>query len=142
MWFEEFLAQQVKMTNQLSRFQINRNFLIFCVIGCANTAVNFAVVVTIIGLFDISQIYANVLAFVVANIFSFFANSTYNFKTELTTKNYVKFFSASLYSLIIVAIFSYVADAMNINYIHTFIFLALFSPLINYAMVRFVVFRS
>lgn len=124
------------------KIRTSRNFVIFCVIGCANTAMNFAVVAFMIENLGSSQLTSNVTAFFIANIFSFLMNSSYNFNSKISMANYFKFLMSSFSILIIAALISYISDISKINYIYNFIFILIVSPVINYIILRIFVFKN
>lgn len=119
----------------------HRQFLVFCVIGVLNTAINFAVVVACIEGFGSNQVTANLLAFFIANIASFFANSLWNFRTPLTLGRYWRFLMSSASVVALVLAVSAAADHFGIHYLWTVVALTILSPVMSFLMVRYFAFR-
>lgn len=72
----------------------NRSFLIFCVIGVINTLTHLAVFNQAIGL---GTVLANTVAFIIASLFSYWANATFTYRTEM---KFETFFSSMLTFLV------------------------------------------
>ncbi|MBP5342542.1 GtrA family protein [bacterium] len=101
-----------------------KNFLIFCVIGVINTVINFAVMKGMIYIFDISSttdistkdagiMYyismgtSTLLAFLIASLFSYFANArfTYNERNN-DTKTFLEAFLAFILRFVLTYLFT------------------------------------
>ena len=85
-----------------------RPFIRFCLVGLANTAIDFTFYISLTrgwGFWQKNYLVANALVFITANIFSFVLNKSWTFK-NLEYKNYYwqygKFFLVSLFSLLII----------------------------------------
>lgn len=113
-----------KIANPLRK---HRQFLVFCLIGVLNTAINFAVVVACVEGFGSNQVTANLLAFFMANIASFFANSLWNFHTPLTLARYRRFLMSSVSVVALILVVSAEADHFGIHYLWTVIALTILS---------------
>lgn len=120
----------------------SRQFLIFCLIGLVNTAINFAVAIFLIERFASSQVTANSVAFLVANIASYCANSKWNFKTRMTVSRYGRFLLSSLSVIGLVLVLSAIADWYRIHYLWTLATLTVLSPVMSFVMVRYFAFRD
>ena len=76
-----------------------RLLVAWAVIGLVNTATHLAVVVTGVEGLQFHPVLANGCAFVVANLFSFWANSRWAFRARPTGGHFVRFFTVSLAGL-------------------------------------------
>jgi putative flippase GtrA len=92
-------------------------FLRFSGIGLLNTAVHVVVVVVLVELGGFGSVSANVAAFVVANTFSFWANSRWTFRASLSARRYGRFLMVSLLGLAVTAAVSGFASWMNWHYL-------------------------
>ena len=110
-----------KMIEYIKTNFFTKSFIIFCIIGVINTIINFLVMKGVLYLFDISYeidistkeagvVYylsmavATLLAFIVASIFSYFANAKFTYKEE---KNDSKTFFEAFLAFIIRFILTY-----------------------------------
>lgn len=100
----------------LSR-KIFRRFSGFSVIGVINTLIHLLVVTGMVELSDASAVGANCLAFVIANVFSFWANSRWNYGTPMTGRRFKRFFAVSIAGLMVTAGISAVASAQGWHYL-------------------------
>jgi putative flippase GtrA len=96
---------------------IAQRFLKFSGIGIVNTVVHVAVVVLLAELAGWDSVAANVMAFVVANTFSFWANSRWTFRSRLDVGRYGRFLTVSLAGLIVTAAVSAFAAWMGWHYL-------------------------
>ena len=82
----------------------------FCLVGLGNTAVDFTIYISLTRGWEFWLYYylgANLIAFVVANIFSFVVNKSWTFKNKEYSSyhwQYLKFLIVSLGALVIVEI--------------------------------------
>lgn len=118
-----------------------RHFVIFCLIGAINTGVHFAVAIFSIEALGTNQVTANSIAFLIANIGSYVANSLLNFKAPLSLSRYGRFLLSSLSVIILVLFISAIADRYQIHYLYTLVTLTMLSPVISFLMVRYFTFR-
>lgn len=61
-------------------------FIIFCIIGVINTLVHLSVYNLLLGT---HTLIANTVAFIVASIFSYWANSTFTYKTKMNHHSFL-----------------------------------------------------
>ena len=94
-----------------------RRFLGFSIIGAINTAIHLVAVVGLVELIDLSSVISNCLAFVVANIFSFYTNCRWNYQTPMAVNLYRRFFIISLAGLFITAGVSAAAYQIGLHYL-------------------------
>ena len=96
---------------------IFRRFVYFSIIGVINTTIHLVAVVVFVELIDLSPVASNCLAFVAANIFSFYANCRWNYRKPMAASRYRRFFIISLAGLLITAGLSNVAYQMGLHYL-------------------------
>jgi putative flippase GtrA len=94
-----------------------RRFAGFSIIGLINTAIHLLVVMGLVELLGLNPVAANCIAFVAANVFSFYANSRWNYRTPMAVSRYRRFFIVSLAGLAITAGVSAVAQALGWHYL-------------------------
>ena len=92
-------------------------FVNFSLIGVANTAIHLAVVVALVEGLQSNPVLANCLAFVVANLFSFYANGRWNYPGRFDRRRYARFLAVSLAGLAVTAGVSGIAAALGWHYL-------------------------
>ncbi len=94
-----------------------RRFAGFSGIGVLNTAIHLALVVALVEQAGWHSVSANCTAFVAANLFSFWANSRWNYRTELCPRRYGRFLAVSLAGLAVTATLTGVAAWLGWHYL-------------------------
>lgn len=94
-----------------------RRFIFFSLIGLLNTLIHLGAVTGLVEIFDVHPVIANCLAFVAANVFSFYANSRWNYSTPLEGSRYRRFLIVSFAGLLVTASLSAVATALEWHYL-------------------------
>lgn len=89
----------------------------FSGIGVINTLIHAAVVVSLVEGLDSHPVVANTAAFVVANTFSYWANSRWNFKTNVSLAQYGRFLLVSLLGLVTTIAVSGMAASAGWHYL-------------------------
>lgn len=89
----------------------------FSVIGVLNTGIHLLTVTSLVELLSANPVLANCIAFVAANIFSFYANSSWNYGTAMTGTRYKRFLAVSLVGFAITASLSALANALGWHYL-------------------------
>jgi putative flippase GtrA len=89
----------------------------FSGIGVLNTLIHTALVVLSVERFGIHPSIANALAFVAANMFSYWANRRWNFKTRASIGQYGRFVLVSLAGLVITMLVSGLAEWAGWHYL-------------------------
>ena len=105
------------MNSFFSSGKLLKRFSGFSLIGVVNTLIHLSVVTCLVELFSVHAVIANCLAFVVANIFSFFANSRWNYGTPLSVTRYRRFLLISFAGLAITAACTAFAELMGWHYL-------------------------
>lgn len=108
-------------------------------IGVINTAIHWAVFVVGVYFLSVNQASANLIAFLVAVSFSFFANAKFTFKSKPSTKGY--FYFVTFMGLMSIAT-GKISDYYSINPIITLIEFSAISLICGFFFSRYVVFRE
>lgn len=98
-------------------WKIGRQFTGFSLIGVLNTIVHLVIVTGLVEIFFAHPMPANAIAFICANLFSFWANSRWSFQTTLTRQRYLRFFTVSLIGLAISILAIAVSEALKWHYL-------------------------
>jgi putative flippase GtrA len=133
--------------------EVSQALATFCVIGAVNSVIHFCVLTGLVegvvryGALDtVAQDewkpWLNGVAFLVANIFSYFANSRWSFKAETGFWRYVKFAATSLvgFALSITIMFVGV-KVLHWHYWLVFAAQTALMPFVNFTLLRLLVFR-
>ena len=84
-------------------------FIRFGLVGVVNTAVHAGIVIALMETFAPPAFLANGVAFLFANLMSYFLNSKFTFKAALSVLNYLRFLLVSLVSLVLTLLITLVA---------------------------------
>lgn len=123
-------------------FFLSWQFFSFALIGVANTLVHGACLAWLIEWWKLPIPAAHVLAFGVANLFSYGVNSRLTFKTALTWGSYGRFFLSSLLSLALTLLISWTAQVQGLDYKEGFVLVVLLVPAFSFMVMKFWAFRS
>ncbi len=91
--------------------KITQQFSRFVAVGLVNTTIDFTVYLLLTRFLAVYYLLANLIAFILANIFSFWANGQWSFAGHGRTdrlKNYGQFFVVSCLAVVIVEIVLYI----------------------------------
>ena len=116
-------------------------FLRFCTVGVANTVLHLMVVYALVELLMFAAPLANALAFVVANLFSFFANSRWTFQQSSDIQRYLRFVAVSCVGLAISWLSVVGAQSMGFHYMLGVVVSVVAVALSGYILNRLFVFR-
>ncbi|AVH49921.1 GtrA family protein [Acinetobacter sp. SWBY1] len=108
-------------------------------IGILNTSLHWIVFLLLVVSLDISQMIANLLAFSVAATFSFFANSKWTFKSDVTLFRY---FSFVIFMGTMAVTLGYIADKLNLPALVTLMTFSMISLFLGFIYSNFFVFRD
>ncbi len=114
-----------------------RVFAAWAVIGLVNTAIHLAVVVSLVEGLRTNPVLANGCAFVVANLFSFWANSRWAFRARATGGHFARFFTVSLAGLAAALGASALAAALGWHYLVGVAITFVVLPLMTFCAHRF-----
>lgn len=112
--------------------ETGRQFTGFSLIGVANTLIHLIIVTTLVELFSVHPLPANGLAFISANLFSFWANSRWSFRTAVTGQRYMRFLTVSLAGLAISLIAVAISEMLQWHYLVGVFLSFIFLPLITF----------
>lgn len=112
--------------------ETGRQFAGFSLVGIANTLIHLIVVTGLVELFSVHPLPANGVAFISANLFSFWANSRWSFRTAITGQRYMRFFAVSLAGLAISLIAIVVSEALQWHYLAGVFLSFVFLPLVTF----------
>ncbi|HNZ50003.1 MAG TPA: GtrA family protein [Bacilli bacterium] len=94
------------MINFINKF-LTRNFVVFCIIGVINTLIHWGVYLL---LYQKSVLIANTLAFIVASLFSYWANATFTYHEKTTSKTFMLSFLTFLGKLVLSDSFAFLFE--------------------------------
>ena len=117
-----------------------KQIITFSIIGVINTTLHGVVLVFCVELLTINSTLSNAFSFMVANVFSYFANSMVTFKSIVSFPRYFDFFSASMFSLLLTLTISYISNLYAFHYLIGFLFIVVFVPILNFIIMKFFVF--
>ncbi|KQQ65594.1 hypothetical protein ASF84_25130 [Pseudomonas sp. Leaf127] len=115
---------------------MNLQFMTFAVIGVCNTLIHAAAVVVCVELLHFSPTLANGVAFMLANLVSYFLNSTYTFKTSISLYKYYRFFVASLLSLGLTLLIAYIGTLLQVHYLFSLLAAIFIVPVLNFFVLK------
>lgn len=104
----------------------------FSLIGIVNTLLHLLIVAGLVELFRIYPILANGMAFICANLFSFWANSRWSFRVAMTHQHYARFLTVSLLGLTVSLISVAISEAMDWHYLIGVFLSFILLPLITF----------
>ena len=96
---------------------IGRKLALFLCFGLVATAVHVVIAAYLIGAHMMAPALGNGIAFVFANLFSYFVQSTYVFQQRPTTVQYRRFLCVSLVGLVLVAAISAGFETLGAHYL-------------------------
>jgi putative flippase GtrA len=133
--------------------KVSRTFATFCIIGAVNSAIHFLILTGLVialarhgGLDTTTQDswkpVLNGLAFLTANLFSYFANSRWSFKAETGFWRYVKFATTSLVGLFLSITIMFVGvEVLHWYYLLVWAIQTALMPFVNFTLLRLLVFK-
>lgn len=115
-------------------FNSSQRFVRFILAGVANTLVHVSVFVFLIYM-HISVVLANVLAFICANIFSFFMSSYFVFKINTSSIYfYWRFLSVSIIGVVLSFAISVVCEKLQLHSYTSVLGVVLIMPPVSYLL--------
>ena len=113
---------------------VRREFGLFLCIGLGATALHVAIATYLIGTLMLPIALGNAIAFVVANLFSYFSQSTYVFQRPQTSVQYWRFLSVSLVGLAFVVAISSALEALGVHYLVSIGVVVLVVPVVTFGV--------
>lgn len=119
-----------------------KQFLCFALIGVANTLIHGGLLIIAVEKLLWALSAAHLLAFAVANVFSYALNSKLTFKVGLSFKAYTRFLLASLLSLVLTLLLATAVEWYGAHYLIGFALIVVLVPLMSFMVMRFWVFSA
>ncbi|MCI3953041.1 MAG: rane protein [Burkholderiales bacterium] len=121
---------------------VRRQFALFLCIGLGATAVHVVIAAYLIGTHMMPPALGNTIAFVFANLFSYFSQSTYVFQRPPTPAQYWRFLSVSLVGLAVVAAISSGLEVLGVHYLAGIAAVVLIVPIATFGLHSLWTFRD
>lgn len=109
----------------------------FSLIGVINTFIHLVLVTTLVELLMVHPVPANGMAFIGANLFSFWANSRWSFRTVITSQRYLRFLTVSLVGLGVSVVSIAISEALQWHYLIGVLLSFIFLPLVTFLAHRY-----
>lgn len=119
-----------------------RQFGSFAAIGALNAGIHLALVAGLVELAAWTPVPANVLAFVVANLFSYWANSRWTFRSARSLHRYARFITVSLAGLALTLAISALGQALHWHYLASVALLVGVLPTVSFGANRWWTWRE
>jgi putative flippase GtrA len=119
-----------------------RQFLKFSGVGAANTLIHLAVTVSLVELWQTNPVIANTLAFLTANAFSYWANSRWSFRAEMSRQRFIRFFIVSIVGLLLTITLSGFAQEMHWHYLVGVALMFCALPVLTFVFHKYLTFPS
>lgn len=113
----------------------------FGVSGVAATGVHVAIATTLINGFSTTQVTANGVAFVCANVCSYLLNALWSFSAKPGGANFLRFYCVSLFGLALTLAISWTAQTLGLSYWAGLACILTVVPPITFVLHRFWTFR-
>ncbi|MBA2923319.1 GtrA family protein [Pseudomonas sp. P7] len=117
-------------------------FIRFCCVGVCNTVIHIGLVLLIVELFLLAPPIANVIAFLFANMTSYFFNANWTFQKKRSIKLYFKFFLVSLIGLAISWSAVWLSVYLQAHYLIGVIGSIFLVVIVSYTLNRYFVFKD
>jgi putative flippase GtrA len=108
-------------------------------VGVINTGIHWVIFGLLVSVFGYGQAISNVIAFLVAVTFSFFANARFTFKARATGRGYLLFVG---FMGLLSFVSGKISDHYNINPLITLIEFSAISLICGFIYSKFIVFRD
>lgn len=121
---------------------VRRQFALFVCIGLGATAVHVLIATHLIGTQMMPPALGNAIAFVFANLFSYFFQSAYVFRQRPASVQYWRFLGVSLVGLALVAAISLGFEALGAHYLAGIAAVVLVLPIATFGIHSLWTFRN
>ena len=121
----------------MSKAKSLTEFVSYCVIGVLNTAVHYGVFLGLLALVPLQTI-ANTAGFICGLVVSFFLNSRFTFKKDVS---FVRFLKLGLASGIVALVFGVMGDILSLHPTLTFVCYVIINPIIGFLLAKYFVFK-
>jgi len=122
------MAGRIRMINR----ETGRQLASFSLIGVCNTLIHLVMVMGLVELFSVYPVLANGVAFINANLFSFWANSRWSFRAAINRQRYLRFFVVSLLGLTVSLLASMLGEVLHWHYLLGVLLTFIFLPLVTF----------
>lgn len=119
-----------------------RQFSKFSGVGIINTLIHLTVTVSLVELLQTNPVIANTFAFLTANAFSYWANSRWSFRANMSRPRFIRFFIVSIAGLLLTITLSSFAQAMHWHYLAGVALLFFALPVLTFVFHRYWTFSS
>lgn len=109
----------------------------FSGVGVVNTLIHLLITVSLVEQIQADPVIANTSAFLAANTFSYWANSRWSFRSEMTRKRFGKFFVVSVAGLSLTIALSSLAKALHWHYLAGVALLFCAMPILTFVSHKF-----
>lgn len=118
-----------------------RQFVKFGFVGVFNTGLHALVVIVAHNSLHFAVVSSHVLAFMIANLFSYFLNSFLVFERAPAFANYIRFLAVSLFSLAATVTIAAICEGAGLDYRVGLILVILIAPPMTYLLQKRFAFR-
>lgn len=108
----------------------------YALIGVCNTSIHLLIVGLLTWFAEFNQMYANVIAYIVASSFSFVMNTRWSFQSRPGARNYARFQLVSLFGLIVNATLGHLGDYFGWHIVVTVFLIGLTVSVISFLLHR------
>ncbi|MCC7092278.1 MAG: GtrA family protein [Nitrosomonas sp.] len=109
----------------------------FSLIGVINTFIHLGLVTALVELLTIHPMPANGMAFIGANLFSFWANSRWSFRAVITGQRYLRFLAVSLIGLAVSVVSIAISETLHWHYLIGVLLSFIFLPSVTFMAHRY-----
>lgn len=120
------------MKQRINSKNIFGRLAVFSGVGVLNTLIHTFFVVSLVEIFDVSAVVSNGFAFVVANLFSYWANGRWSFQMRPSVQQYGRFLIVSFLGLIITLLASSFASWAGWHYVFGMALVFVFLPILSF----------
>ena len=121
--------------------RIAPSVLRFALVGGAATLIHVSLAVGLIEGEDLHPSFANGIAFIVANFFSYVANTRWSFEAKISMYSWYRFVAVSLVSGLMAVIISWLVAAAGGPYMLGILLVVSIIPTLNYIGLRYFTYR-
>jgi putative flippase GtrA len=121
---------------------VGRQFALFVCIGLGATAVHVGIAAHLIGTLLMPPVLGNAIAFVFANLISYFSQSAYVFRQQPRSVQYWRFLCVSLVGLALVAAISTGLEVLGVHYFAGIAAVVLVLPIVTFGLHSLWTFRN
>lgn len=122
----------MEVKSRMFNRETGRQFIGFSLIGAVNTLIHLIIVIGLVESLSIHPAPANGMAFIGANLFSFWANSRWSFRVTVTSQRYIRFLAVSLLGLFVSIVAISISEALQLHYLAGVLLSFVFLPMITF----------